>query len=79
MSLVTYCRWTIICSKITVMITDLSSQVMLIRYLILLHTYMASEQIHCNSTGEAACKAPLFIITNQTALKTTNQTHGLLK
>lgn len=79
MSLVTYCRWMINCSEISVMITELSSQVTLIRFFILLHAYVISEQIHCNSTGESTCKSPLFIITNRTALKTTHKIHGLLK
>lgn len=67
------------CSEIAAMITELSSQVTLIRFFILLHTHMVLEQLHCKSAREAACKAPQLIITNQPALKTTHPIHGLLK
>lgn len=73
------CRWMINCSEIAAMITELSSQVTLIRFFILLCTHMVLEQLPCKSAREAACKAPQLIITNQPALKTTHPIHGLLK
>lgn len=48
------------CPRMAVMITGLSSQATAIGIFILLHEFVIPEQTHCNSTGEATCKAPLY-------------------